>query len=121
MADADFATFAAQPDAENLPRCSECGALLRPHVLWFDEHYTGHNDYQIERVIRAQDAADVTLFVGTSFSVGITDMALTTALRRGQAIFSIDPVSPPPHAAIGWIQAPSEQALPSLVAALQET
>jgi len=119
MSEADFAAFASAPDVDNLPRCTRCGGFLRPHVLWFDEYYSGHNDYQIERVMQAQRSAEVTLFVGTSFSVGITEMALTTALQRGQEIFSIDPVSPPPHAAVGWIQTPAEQSLPSLVAALQ--
>ena len=105
----------------NLPRCPRCGGFLRPHVLWFDEYYSDHHDYQIERVVQALQAAEVTLFVGTSFSVGLTEMAVVNALQRSQSVFSLDPVSPPPSAAIAWIQQPSEKALPLLAAALSAT
>ena len=45
--------FAQNQAAESLPHCSLCGELLRPHVLWFDEYYDAHADYQITV---AQDA-----------------------------------------------------------------
>ncbi len=110
----DFSAFVADPTADNLPRCPLCRDLLRPHVLWFDEYYSDHADYAIHRVRRMQKVAQVTVFIGTSFSVGITDMALTTALMRGQRIFSIDPVSPPPHQKVTWIDQPAEVVLPAL-------
>lgn len=118
MTAVDFAAFTAAPAAENLPRCPRCGALVRPHVLWFDEHYTDHRDYQIERAQRALQRAQLTIFVGTSFSVGITEMALQTALRWGQEVYSIDPVSRPPHPMVKWIARPSEEILPELAALL---
>ncbi len=120
MAEVDFSVFSADPVAENLPRCPQCSGLVRPHVLWFDEYYTDHRDYQIERVRRAQKRARVTVFVGTSFSVGLTDMAMRTALQRGQRIYSIDPVSRPPHPKVSWIARPSEEVLPELAARLTE-
>ena len=116
--DADFSAFAADRSAENLPTCPLCGDYLRPHVLWFDEYYSGHHDYQIHRALTALKRAGVVLFVGTSFSVGITEMAVQTALQRGRQIFSIDPVSAPPHAGIEWVRQPSEEVLPALVAQL---
>ena len=118
MASVDFSAFSADPVERNLPRCPLCGGVFRPHVLWFDEYYSDHRDYQIERALRALKDAQVVLFVGTSFSVGITEMALQGALQRGRAVFSVDPVSQPPDRKIGWVQAPSEEALPALVAAL---
>jgi NAD-dependent deacetylase len=118
MTEVDFSAFVASPAAENLPRCPLCGGLVRPHVLWFDEHYTDHRDYQIHRVHRAIQCARLMIFVGTSFSVGLTDMALQAALQRGQGIYSIDPVSRPPHPAVSWIARPSEESLPELAALL---
>ena len=115
MLEVDFSLFIAEKTIENLPVCPLCGGLLRPHVLWFDEYYTDHRDYEFDRVRRAQKSARITLFVGTSFSVGITDMALHTALQRGQRIYSIDPVSRPPHANVHWIAQRSEKALPALM------
>ncbi|MFT5686927.1 MAG: NAD-dependent deacetylase [Myxococcota bacterium] len=119
MSEVDFSAFAADPIESNLPRCPLCRELLRPHILWFDEYYTDHRDYQIQRVRRAQKRARVTLFVGTSFSVGITEMAMRMALQRGQRIYSIDPVSRPPHPGVTWIAKPSEEALPALMDALR--
>ena len=33
------------PTPATVPRCAACGDLMRPHVLWFDEHYGSHPDY----------------------------------------------------------------------------
>ena len=43
---ADFTAFLAAPSRHTLPTCPACGHFLRPHVLWFDEFYTDHADYQ---------------------------------------------------------------------------
>jgi NAD-dependent deacetylase len=114
-----IAAFLADPSPATVPRCPTCGALLRQHVLWFDEFYQGHRDYQIERVLRAAKHAAVVIFVGTSFSVGVTDMILESALARGAVVFSIDPAADrAPHRRIKAIAAPAEQVLPGLCAAL---
>ena len=42
----DMGAFKSEPVAANVPRCPSCGALLRQHVLWFDEFYDEHRDYQ---------------------------------------------------------------------------
>jgi NAD-dependent deacetylase len=86
-----IAAFLAAPSAATLPRCPECGGWLRQHVLWFDEYYDGHQDYQWRRVMEATDRAHLVLFVGTSFSVGVTDLALRAAVLGGVPAFSIDP------------------------------
>ena len=52
-ASVDFSEFLARPCRETVPTCPGCGALLRPHVLWFDEYYSDHRDYQIDAVLRA--------------------------------------------------------------------
>lgn len=112
--DALQAAFLREPSHENLPRCPACGAVLRQHVLWFDEYYTQHHDYEIERVLRGAKLASAVVFVGTSFAVGVTDMILERALARGRPVFSIDPAGRSPHPKVGIIAAPAEQALPEL-------
>lgn len=116
--DALIAPFLADPCAATVPRCPACGALLRMHVLWFDEYYTGHRDYAIDRVLRVAKDARVVVFVGTSFAVGVTDMILERALSRGAAIVSIDPAARAPHPRVHPILAPAEQVLPDLCLAL---
>lgn len=116
--DALIAAFLREPTAENLPRCPACGSLLRQHVLWFDEYYTDHRDYQINRVLLAAKRASVVLFAGTSFAVGITDMILERALSRGAPVFSIDPAARAPHPRVTVIPAAAEDSLPALCRAL---
>lgn len=116
---AAIAAFLAAPSRATVPRCPACDALLRQHVLWFDEYYTGHRDYQIDKVLAAAKRAGVVIFVGTSFAVGITDMILGSALARNAVVFSIDPAADrAPHRRIQAIAAPAEQLLPDLCAAL---
>lgn len=116
-ADFDVRPFLAHPAIENIPRCPACNGLLRQHVLWFDEYYTGHEDYQFARVQRAMLRAGVVLFVGTSFSVGVTDNILSATLGRAP-VWSIDPSGESPDRAVRVIAAKAEVVLPEVVAAL---
>lgn len=87
----DVASFLAEPGRETLPRCPACSSVLRQHVLWFDEYYQSHSDYQWERVGRAVEEMHVALCAGTSFSVGVTETVLQAAFWTGIPVLSIDP------------------------------
>jgi NAD-dependent deacetylase len=115
----DFSRFVVEPSGDHLPRCPACGALLRPHVLWFDEYYTGHQSYQWSRVLAAADEAALVLFIGTSYSVGVTELVLSSAQRRRRPIYSVDPVGRPPDGVVG-LKAPAEQILVELLKRLTE-
>ncbi|MEQ1502903.1 MAG: Sir2 family NAD-dependent protein deacetylase [Myxococcota bacterium] len=122
--DAMFTAFRADPRRETVPRCPRCDAPLRAHVLWFDEMYTDHADYQFHRALGAFGAASALVFVGTSFSVGITALAVEAAGRARIPVFVIDPGGPPRDAvelaAVGAIviREPAEVVLPRVAAAL---
>lgn len=112
----DFAAFKSAPSKETLPRCPVCNSFLRPHVLWFDEYYSEHRSYEIKRATQACALAEVVIFVGTSFSVGITAMALQGAEQRGLSkVWNIDPSGVRPEPWVRVIPRPSEEALPELV------
>ncbi|MCA9604368.1 MAG: RNA polymerase subunit sigma [Myxococcales bacterium] len=110
--------FASAPSIETLPRCTACGDLLRPHVLWFDERYDAHRDYQYQRVMKATKRAEAIVFVGTSFAVGITDAILSRGVRNRASLFSIDPSGRQPHRLVEPVRARAEEVLPALVQAL---
>lgn len=113
--------FRAAPALDTIPRCPECEGLLRPHVLWFDEVYGEHDDYQWPRVIDASERARLLLFVGTSFSVGVTELLIQNAGWRGVPTFSIDPgSSAPPYREIRSVRQPAEVLLPEMVDALTD-
>ena len=116
-ADVDVTAFLAAPSRETVPRCPACGALLRQHVLWFDEVYTSHDDYQFERVMKLARQADLVVFAGTSFAVGITELVLEEARGRA-AVFSIDPTPRQAPSFVRAIAAPAELAFPELLGLL---
>ena len=109
----DLGPFRADPRHETLPRCPRCNALLRPHVLLFDELYDDHVDFGFGEVRRAAERMALTLFVGTSFAVGVTDLVLREALGWRIPVLSIDPAAPPPTRGVTAIRAPAEEVLPA--------
>ncbi len=89
--DVDISVFLANPTDANVPQCPACGELLRQHVLWFDEYYNGHNDYQWKRVLAAAASCALVIYVGTSLSVGVTQLVHESAVERAVPEYLIDP------------------------------
>lgn len=117
--DVDMGAFAAEPVVGNLPRCPACGSLLRQHVLWFDEFYDEHADYQWGRVLLAAQTLDCLLFVGTSLSVGVTELFLRAAIEMDRPVLAVDPgAARPPDPRITMLRSPSEDLLPAACARL---
>ena len=119
----DLTSFLADPSPQTLPRCPypACNDVLRQHVLWFDEVYTGHDDYSWRRVQEAAILMGLVLFIGTSFSVGVTDMFVQQALGVGIPTLSIDPGnSPPPYPGIRVLPVAAEELLPQVLERLSE-
>ena len=114
-ADFDVSALLADPSPANVPRCPACGSLLRQHVLWFDEYYTGHADYQYARVERAMRRCEAALFVGTSFAVGVTDNVLAACSGR-VPVWSIDPSGQAPDRRVRVVTGKAEEVLPAVVA-----
>jgi NAD-dependent SIR2 family protein deacetylase len=67
------------------PQCKNCGRLVLPMALFFDECYQTHRFFRYNQAISWLSNADAVVFVGTSLSVGITHQALT--LSRGKTFF----------------------------------
>ncbi|MBN2191691.1 MAG: RNA polymerase subunit sigma [Polyangiaceae bacterium] len=114
----DLLAFERDSIFANVPRCPRCAAPLRQHVLWFDEYYASHEDYRFEQVAAAAERAKVVVFVGTSFSVGVTELVLRAGILREARIFSLDPSGVSPHPSVVTLTAPAERILPPLAAAL---
>ncbi len=114
-ADFDLEPFLEEPSLELLPRCPSCGDVLRQHVLWFDEYYGEHEDYQWERVQEAASDMETLLFVGTSFSVGVTELFLQRGLFGRVPMLSIDPSGEPaPYPGVEILAARAEELLPAV-------
>ena len=62
---------------------------LKPFVLLFDEYYT--DLYGISKAEQRMFMADTIVFMGTSFSVNITQIALNIAQQDNKPIVVVDP------------------------------
>ena len=65
------------------------GQSLKPYVLLFDEYYT--DLYRMGTAERWMAEASRIVFIGTSFSVNITAIALRSAITRGIPVEIVDP------------------------------
>ncbi|WP_286996772.1 MULTISPECIES: SIR2 family NAD-dependent protein deacylase [Comamonas] len=70
------------------PRCSACGNMLRPDVVWFGEHLPAHALAQAEQVV---NACDVMLVVGTSGVVYPAAGLVFQAHQRGAKVAIVNP------------------------------
>ena len=75
------------------------GYSLKPHVLLFDEYYTDNYDFSKAEELIAQ--ANRIVFMGTSFSVNITEIAKRIAYLRQVPIEVVDPK--PVDAGYPWV------------------
>ena len=70
--------------------CPHCGALSRPHVLWFDECYN-EKYFRFDSSIRKAKETDLLLVVGTSGATNLPMQVGSLVVRKGGAIIDINP------------------------------
>ena len=105
---ADDPALAAPP-----PRCSRCGALLRPDVVWFGEPLDAAI---LGEATQLAAGADLCLVVGTSAVVWPAAGLATLALRGGGAVVEINPEATAlTGEATLAIRAPAAEAVPRIV------
>jgi NAD-dependent deacetylase len=121
LADLDFTRFDQTPVEDAIPRCRACGSLMRPHVLWFDEHYGSHPAYEWPAVLEACETMTLAIAIGTSFSVGVTDLVASTAAARRVPLLIIDPEAPsiPTGPRAVHLRDKAEELLPAVCARLE--
>lgn len=101
--------------------CPRCGALARPHVLWFDESYDEPR-YHLDTVRARAASAGLLIVAGTSAQTNLPWQVVTLAARHGATIVDINvednPFAEVAAASGGALRAPAGVALPTLVDAL---
>jgi NAD-dependent deacetylase len=110
-----FEPGAAQAE-ESLPRCPNCGALLRPHVVWFGEML---DRKVLEKAFTLSAACRVMLVVGTSAYVQPAASLPLTAVQAGAGLIEINP-EPTPLTEMShlFLRGKSGEILPALEAAI---
>ena len=107
--------FSRREQEEDLPRCTDCGELMRPGVVWFGEQLDLRKIEHVENYL-ARGSCDVVIVAGTTAAFGyIIAWALRARDRDGQLI----EVNPDPTPLSGFathlIREPAGIALPRLV------
>jgi len=78
----------AEGDEESPPRCTRCGAMLRPDVVWFGE---GLPDRALDAALEATAACQVFFAVGTSATVNPAAELPGLAMQGGAMVVEINP------------------------------
>jgi NAD-dependent deacetylase len=104
-----------QEQESGLPRCTKCGALMRPDVVWFGEPLPSREIERVEKYLQ-RDPCGVVIVVGTTATFGyIIDWALR-ASRRGGELIEVNPEETPlSRFATRLVREPAAIALPPLV------
>lgn len=80
---------ASWPDTGEVPpKCPNCGGLLRPDVVWFEEAMPAA---ELALATRASEACDVFFAIGTSALVYPAAALPLDALRQGATVVEINP------------------------------
>jgi NAD-dependent SIR2 family protein deacetylase len=89
-------------------------------VLWFDELYVSHADYQWHFVDAAAPRIGLLVCVGTSLAVGVTSFLQSAAADAGAPVFLVDPGERPrdAHRSMVHVRARAEELLPEVCALL---
>jgi NAD-dependent deacetylase len=104
----------------NLLRCRECGALMRPGVVWFGEHLPGNELRRVETYMD-RGGCDIVIVAGTTATFGyIVDWALRAS--RGGELIEVNPEETPlSQLATRLVREPAAIALPRIVDSLVQT
>jgi len=105
------------------PLCPSCRRPVPPQALLFDEGYHSHDFYQFEKMEELLGKASVLVFVGTSFNVNITLVALDHARDHGIPVFNFntqDVLEPSVRLNVENIVGKSDETLPRLVQDVKE-
>src|ERR1700719_937704 len=99
----------------DLPKCPDCGALMRPGVIWFGEQLDPRK-IDIAEDFLASGPCDIVLVVGTTATFGyIVDWALRGSGRGGQLIEVNPNETPLSRSPTKSVREPAAVALPRLV------
>jgi len=100
------------------PRCPDCGTVLRPDVVLFGDAIPSA---AVEASRELMAAADAVLAVGTTLEVAPASWLVLDASARGVPVIVVDPrpTAVARRAAGLLVEAPAEEALPAMVAALE--
>jgi NAD-dependent deacetylase len=111
----DFSRNERDRDVGGLPKCPQCGALMRPGVVWFGEQLDLGEVHRVENFLD-EGACDFALVIGTTATFGyIIDWALRAISGNGELVEVNPEETSLSQFATHLIREPAAVALPRLV------
>jgi NAD-dependent deacetylase len=111
----DFSRNERDRDVGGLPKCPQCGALVRPGVVWFGEQLDLGEVHRVENFLD-EGACDFALVIGTTATFGyIIDWALRAIASNGELVEVNPEETSLSQFATHLIREPAAVALPRLV------
>ena len=103
-----------QEQKDDIPRCPECDALMRPGVVWFGEQLPWNEVTRVENYLN-RGPCDIVIVAGTTATFGyIIDWALRAS--RGGELIEVNPEETPvSRFATQMVREPAAIALPRIV------
>ena len=99
--------------ASVVPSCPDCGAPMRPHILWFGETYWPGT---LDAALEAAKSAQVVLVIGTSARVWPPAQIALLAQRAGAVLIDLNPQPTElSEAADFFLQGTAGELMPSLL------
>lgn len=105
------------------PRCPACQNPVAPQALLFDEGYHSHDFYRFQDMEEWLAKAEVIVFVGTSFSVRLPEIALEHARAESIPVYNFnvqDMLESTARLDATNVKGPSEKSLPFLLQEVKE-
>jgi NAD-dependent deacetylase len=111
----DFSRNERDRDVGGLPKCPQCGALMRPGVVWFGEQLDLGEVHRVENFLD-EGGCDFALVIGTTATFGyIIDWALRAISSNGELVEVNPEETSLSQFATHLIREPGAVALPRLV------
>ena len=99
---------------DQIPKCTKCGEIMRPHILWFDESYTSefHRLDEVQKAIGS--SVDALIVVGTALATTLAFKLVREWLKKDILTIDVnlDPVWTVGHSV--QVVEKAEKALPNL-------
>ena len=110
----DFSVWERDEEWQEIPRCANCAAIMRPGVVWFGEQLPWNELQRVENFLDGR-GCDIVIVAGTTALFGyIVDWALRA--NRGGELIEVNPEETPlSQFATRLVREPAGIALPRLV------
>jgi len=114
----EFSRRDLREDEKEIPKCPDCGALMRPGVVWFGEQLDSREIERVEGYLH-QGPCDAVIVAGTTALFGyIVEWAVRAVGESGRLIEVNPEETPLSQFATKQIREPAGVALPGLVTSI---